>query len=182
MAISTTAAVLGAAAIGAGASAISSKKAADAQEDAANKAAKSSQYATDAATEEQRRQFDLAYRGSYPYRSAGEGAIGILSQLLGIDTYPYSPPNPYDPYAEPTSQPNALPQSGLYKNNATGQLTQIDDTSGYRVGDNGYLYPEKPNASTKMKSMITNQPEDQEYYVPYYPETPPGENDHPDCH
>lgn len=73
MAFWLPAAIIGSSILGAGAS-IS----------AGNKAAKATQQATDAATAEQRRQFDLARQDQMPWLQAGRGALDMRSRLLGL--------------------------------------------------------------------------------------------------
>lgn len=71
MAIGTTAAIIGSAVIGAGASIIGG-----------NKAAKAQQQGAEQATAEQRRQYDLTRSDMAPWREAGGKAIGSLSAML----------------------------------------------------------------------------------------------------
>lgn len=73
MAFWLPAAIIGSSILGAGASI-----------NAGNKAAKATQQATDAATAEQRRQFDLARQDQMPWLQAGRGALDMRSQLLGL--------------------------------------------------------------------------------------------------
>lgn len=73
MAIGTGLAVLGASAIGAGASIKSGKKAAKAQTQA-----------VDASVAEQRRQYDLTREDFAPWREAGQGALSSISSMLGL--------------------------------------------------------------------------------------------------
>lgn len=81
MAIGTTAAILGSAALGAGSSMLSSNSASRAQQQSAN----ASQQAANAATEEQRRQYDLSRADSQPWQQAGQGALAQLSQLYNLN-------------------------------------------------------------------------------------------------
>ncbi len=57
---------------------------------ASQQAANASQQATDRAIAEQRRQYDLSRADLAPYRQAGTGALGILSQIYGISAQPQS--------------------------------------------------------------------------------------------
>ena len=84
MAIGTTAAILGSAALGAGASAIGSKN----QSKAVQKAANASQNASDAAIAEQRRQFDIANANQQPWLTTGTSALNQLASLYGLQTAP----------------------------------------------------------------------------------------------
>lgn len=81
MAIGTTAALLGSAAIGAAGSALGSK----AQSKAADKAAGASQAATDATIAEQRRQFDIGQQNQQPWLQAGTQSVGHYANLLGLN-------------------------------------------------------------------------------------------------
>lgn len=84
MAIGTTAAILGAAVIGAGASAVAGSAAAKAQKAGATTAAEASERATQLQVEESRRQYDQT-RGDYaPYREAGYGALSKLTEMYGL--------------------------------------------------------------------------------------------------
>lgn len=82
MAIGTTAAILGSAALGAAGSAIG----ANAQSKAAKKAANASQQATDATIAEQRRQFDIGQANQQPWLTTGTGALNRLASLYGLPT------------------------------------------------------------------------------------------------
>lgn len=75
--IGTTAAILGSAVIGAGASAISSSN-------AAKKAANSSQYATDQTTALNNKALDLQQQNTQPYRDAGALSTQALLEQLGL--------------------------------------------------------------------------------------------------
>lgn len=99
MAIGTTAAILGSAALGAAGSIAGSK----AQSNAAKSAANASQNATDATIAEQRRQFDIANQNQQPWLNAGNSALNQLAGLYGLntasggasaDTYAYLQANP----------------------------------------------------------------------------------------
>lgn len=68
MAVSTAAAIIGSAVVGAGASAYSSKK-----------ASKAAQKGYDAAAAEQARQYDQTREDYAPWREAGQGALGRLT-------------------------------------------------------------------------------------------------------
>jgi hypothetical protein len=81
MAIGTTAAILGSAALGAGSSILSSNAANKGQQQAAN----ASQQAADQATAEQRRQYDLSRTDNAPWLQAGQGALSQLSQLYNLN-------------------------------------------------------------------------------------------------
>lgn len=80
MAIGTTAAILGSAALGAAGSAIGS----NAQSKAAGKAANASQQASDATIAEQRRQFDIGQQNQQPWLTTGTGALNQLASLYGL--------------------------------------------------------------------------------------------------
>lgn len=84
MAIGTTAAILGSAALGAAGSAIGSS----AQSKAAGKAANASQQAADATIAEQRRQFDIGQQNQQPWLTAGNSALNQLAGLYGLNTTP----------------------------------------------------------------------------------------------
>lgn len=84
MAIGTTAALLGSAAIGAAGSALGSR----AQTKAAGKAADASQAATDATIAEQRRQFDIGQQNQQPWLTTGNSALNQLAGLYGLNTTP----------------------------------------------------------------------------------------------
>lgn len=71
--------IVAAAAIGVGGSLLASRS----QSKAAQSAANASQYATDAATAEQRRQYDLARQDQMPWLQAGTKALGSYADLLG---------------------------------------------------------------------------------------------------
>lgn len=82
MAIGTTAAILGASALGAAGSIASNK----AQSSAAKSAANASQQATDASIAEQRRQFDIAQQNQQPWLNTGQSALTELAGLYGLST------------------------------------------------------------------------------------------------
>lgn len=82
MAIGTTAAILGASALGAAGSIASNK----AQSSAAKSAANASQQATDASIAEQRRQFDIAQQNQQPWLTTGTSALNQLASLYGLQT------------------------------------------------------------------------------------------------
>lgn len=84
MAIGTTAAILGSAALGAAGSIAGSR----AQSSAAKKAANASQQATDAAVAEQRRQYDLSRQDMQPWLTTGNSALNTLAGLYGLNTQP----------------------------------------------------------------------------------------------
>lgn len=71
--------IVAAAAIGVGGSLLASRS----QSNAAKSAAQASQAATDAATAEQRRQYDLARQDQMPWLQAGTKALGTYANLLG---------------------------------------------------------------------------------------------------
>lgn len=81
MAIGTTAAILGSAALGAAGSIASSS----AQKSAAKSAANASQAATDQSIAEQRRQFDIAQQNQAPWLQAGRQSVGHYANLLGLN-------------------------------------------------------------------------------------------------
>lgn len=80
MAIGTTAAILGAAALGTAGAVAGSK----AQSNAAKSAANASQQASDQSIAEQRRQYDLSRQDNAPWLAAGQGALSQLSRLYGL--------------------------------------------------------------------------------------------------
>lgn len=82
MAIGTTAALLGSAALGAAGSIAGSR----AQSNAAKNAANASQQATDAAVGEQRRQFDIGQQNMQPWLTTGTSALNQLASLYGLQT------------------------------------------------------------------------------------------------
>lgn len=77
MAIGTTAAIIGSAAIGAGSSILAGNKAANAQKKASQQAAETERYF-----------FDTARADQAPYREVGYGALGKLAQMYGVETKP----------------------------------------------------------------------------------------------
>ena len=81
MAIGTTAAILGSAALGAAGSAIGS----NAQSKAAGKAANASQQAADATIAEQRRQFDIGQQNQQPWLDTGKNALSVLGGMYGLN-------------------------------------------------------------------------------------------------
>lgn len=101
MAIGTTAAILGSAALGAAGSIAGSR----AQSSAAKNAANASQQATDAAVAEQRRQYDLSRQDMAPWTTVGRSALTELAGLYGLNanpsgganasTYAFLQANPY---------------------------------------------------------------------------------------
>lgn len=101
MAIGTTAALLGSAALGAAGSIAGSR----AQSNAAKNAANASQQATDAAVAEQRRQYDLSRQDMAPWATVGRSALTELAGMYGLNaspngganasTYAYLQANPY---------------------------------------------------------------------------------------
>ena len=101
MAIGTTAAILGSAALGAAGSIAGSS----AQSSAAKKAANASQQATNAAVAEQRRQYDLSRQDMAPWTTVGKSALTELAGLYGLNanpsgganasTYAFLQANPY---------------------------------------------------------------------------------------
>lgn len=82
MAIGTTAAILGSAALGAAGSVAGS----NAQSKAAKSAANASQQATDASIAEQKRQFDIAQQNQQPWLTTGTSALNQLASLYGLQT------------------------------------------------------------------------------------------------
>ena len=102
MAIGTTAAILGSAALGAGASVIGGNK----QSKAAQQAANASQAASDQATAEQARQYDQSRQDMLPWQTVGKSALTELAGLYGLNanpngganasTYAYLQANPYN--------------------------------------------------------------------------------------
>lgn len=94
MAIGTAAAILGSAVIGAGASALSSKK-------AANTAADASRYAADQNAAVSREIYNQTRTDLAPYNQAGQAGLAALMQRLGLA-----------PQTAPGAQPAAQPASG----------------------------------------------------------------------
>lgn len=88
MAIGTTAAILGSAALGAAGSIAGSKS----QSNAAKNAANASQQATDATIAEQRRQFDIAQQNQQPWLTTGTSALNQLASLYGLQRSTTSQP------------------------------------------------------------------------------------------
>lgn len=84
MAIGTTTALLGSAALGAAGSIAGSK----AQSNAAKNAANASQQATDQTLAEQRRQFDIGQQNQQPWLTTGNSALNQLAGLYGLNTTP----------------------------------------------------------------------------------------------
>lgn len=82
MAVGTTAAILGSAALGAAGSIAGS----NAQSNAAKAAANASQKATDASIAEQKRQFDIAQQNQQPWLTTGTSALNQLASLYGLQT------------------------------------------------------------------------------------------------
>lgn len=80
MAIGTTAAILGSAALGAAGSAMSARSASSASRNAANAV----QQSNDASTAEQRRQYDLSRGDNAPWLATGNAALSQLSGLYGL--------------------------------------------------------------------------------------------------
>lgn len=81
MAIGTTAALLGSAALGAAGSIAGSR----AQSQAAGRAADASRDATAASVAEQRRQYDLSRKDALPWLNTGTSAINQLGNLTGLN-------------------------------------------------------------------------------------------------
>lgn len=86
MAIGTAAAIIGSAAIGAGASILGGR----AQSKAAGKAAAASERGTEMQIAENRRQFDTTRKDFAPWREAGKAALGRITQGLRAGTYDMS--------------------------------------------------------------------------------------------
>ena len=84
MAIGTTAAIIGSAAIGAGSAALSSR----AQSRAADRAADASQYATDRSAEVQQRMFDTVWNAGAGQRDIANQALQMLAGSYGIRVAP----------------------------------------------------------------------------------------------
>lgn len=107
MAIGTTAAILGAAAIGAGASIYSGSQ----QAGAIDSASAATAAAAAGAIAEQRRQFDLAQQNQKPWLVTGTSALNTLANMYGLDTYQpnwNAPPGGIDEAATKTQLMNAL--------------------------------------------------------------------------
>lgn len=102
MAIGTTAAILGSAALGAAGSAAS----ASAQKSAAKSAANASQAATDQAIAEQRRQFDTAQQNQAPWLTTGTSALNTLAGLYGLNTYQGTTPGQFNDQAYLAANPD----------------------------------------------------------------------------
>lgn len=84
MAIGTTTAILGSAALGAGASVIGGNK----QSKAAQKAANASQAASGQATAELARQYDQSRQDMLPWQTVGKSALTELAGLYGLNANP----------------------------------------------------------------------------------------------
>lgn len=82
MAIGTTAAILGSAALGAGGSALAARSASNASRNAANAV----QQSNDASVAEQRRQYDLSRGDNAPWLATGNAALSQLAGLYGLST------------------------------------------------------------------------------------------------
>lgn len=82
MAIGTTAAILGSAAIGAGTSILGNRS----NNQALNQANNATNAAANAATEEQRRQYDLSRGDNAPWLATGKSALSELANLYGLST------------------------------------------------------------------------------------------------
>lgn len=80
MAIGTTAAIIGSAAIGAGSSALAASK----NKKAINRATQAQTDANNASMAEQRRQFDIASQNLNPFIRSGTSANSMINALLGI--------------------------------------------------------------------------------------------------
>lgn len=82
MAIGTTAAILGSAALGAAGTIAGNRAQSNAQKSAAN----ASQQATDQTIAEQRRQFDIGQQNMQPWLTTGNSALNQLAGLYGLNT------------------------------------------------------------------------------------------------
>lgn len=143
MAIGTTAAILGSAALGAGASALSASQASKAQ----SKSASASQQATDTATAEQRRQYDLSRGDNAPWLQTGQNALAQLGSLYGLGggqqaalTQPMTQPmqqapmtGGYGGYMPSDATAARLEAKGVGGNNFAQMMALID--SGQLQGD-----------------------------------------------
>lgn len=110
MAIGTATAIIGGSLIGAGASAIAGKAAADATRQGANKAADASLQATRESNALQERQFNLAMALTEPQRYIGGQANNQLAKIFGLNPSPmYDTPAVGQPYWD--GQQWQVPQS-----------------------------------------------------------------------
>jgi hypothetical protein len=119
MPIGTTAAILGAAAIGAGGSLAAGAMQSGAINDASN-----------TATAEQKRQFDIAQANQKPWLVTGTSALNKLGAMYGLDTYQPNfggsatgSPVVQQPVAGNINQPNVAPIGGVI-----GAVSQIGQT------------------------------------------------------
>ena len=103
MAIGTTAAILGSAALGAAGSVAGS----NAQSKAAKSAANASQQATDASIAEQKRQFDIAQQNQQPWLTTGTSALNQLASLYGLQTAQPSAASQFNEAAYLAANPDA---------------------------------------------------------------------------
>lgn len=103
MAIGTAAAIIGSAVVGAGASALSSRS-------AANKAADASKYAADQNAQVSREIYNQTRNDLAPYNQAGQGALSALMVRLGItptNATGAPPPSSYGGQPQPQPAPAA---------------------------------------------------------------------------
>lgn len=84
MAIGTTAAILGSAALGAAGTIAGNRAQSNAQKSAAN----ASQQATDQTIAEQRRQFDIGQQNQQPWLDTGRNALSVLGGMYGLTGAP----------------------------------------------------------------------------------------------
>lgn len=120
MAIGTTAAILGSSALGAGASVIGGKN----QSKAAKQAANASQNAADAATAEQRRQFDIANANQQPWLTTGTSALNQLASLYGLQTAPNATTFNESSYLAANPDVAAAIQNGQFGGSALNHYNQ----------------------------------------------------------
>lgn len=111
MAIGTAAAIIGSAVVGAGASALSSRS-------AANKAADASKYAADQNAQVSREIYNQTRTDLAPYNQAGQGALSALMVRLGITPMNAQGAPPPSSYGAPATQQAPAVQGGY---NASGK-------------------------------------------------------------
>lgn len=152
MAISTAAAIIGSAVVGAGASALSSSKAAKAAKNASN-------YAADQNAQVSREIYNQTRSDLAPYNQAGQGALSALMVRLGIQ--PMSGPNAARPMTQP-AQPQTAPGGQRYQTRGMGGQQA---PAGYYFGPSDELLPipggqaanEPMGADGGRTSVIANQ-------------------------
>ena len=113
-------ATVGTALLGAGASVIGSKN----QSKAAKQAANASQNAADAATAEQRRQFDIANANQQPWLTTGTSALNQLASLYGLQTAPNATTFNESSYLAANPDVAAAIQNGQFGGSALNHYNQ----------------------------------------------------------